>query len=856
MTDKTIRMNDFPYIFIRRMIKISATVMILAAGMTVAANAQDTSLTEETVNEYKKIRQMQFDGINEEEIYDTAYRVMELAVAALSQPETEESEADQCKGILQDLDNQMARAAVHYSSLGDSGNMTKFAKAYIDIQGLPQMSGVDFKRDPELYPALVYVAASGSYNSGDVESAIKYFEEYLNTGDTKHREPVSLFYGQAILKTGQQQRGVEALVNAANEYPGNYQILTIAMQLCIDTKERGKLAPLVERALTYKPNDEKLLNLQAQVYEDNQNYRQALDTYMHLDEIHPNSLNINESIARCYYNLGTSYYNESIMAVTDKDASKSRRQSSAYFSSAAEKYEELCENDPNNLKYLKAMASSYATLGNKSKVESINVRMQALGGSPIAMNDMPVIMGDPQAAGRNTGAREIPSYQEYAQSFVTEEITKWAQRGEFEKVDDYTKRMSPESIRNEQKRLSAITEEKYLKEFSKNLVLSEMKLQPYDVENETYAINSDFGPVYINVPLKNKEAEIFKNSWEKVQLRNVKFYIQNDQIAISNITFRSPNGKEYTYNAANALAYEPPVVDVELDKLIAANTTPSAKSQQQPAGNKGGGKSTKITVESDVDKNIPQSKTQNSNMIALIIANENYSKVSNVASAEHDGDIFARYCVETLGVPEKQVLHFKDATFGNTLSAISQLKNSVKALGPQTEVIVYYAGHGVPDENTAEAYMMPTDADPMVMATAYPLSKLYEELNDMGAAHVMVFMDACFSGANRGEGMLAEARGVVRKAKPATLRGSMFVLSAADNNETALPYKEKNHGLFTYFLLKKLQDSKGNATLGELADYVSQEVAKTASIELNKPQNPKMTATGEISTMLSKKKLR
>ena len=49
----------------------------------------------------------------------------------------------------------------------------------------------------------------------------------------------------------------------------------------------------------------------------------------------------------------------------------------------------LSANDPNDVKYLKAMATSYACLGNKSKVESINVRLTALGQPTTAMNTMP-----------------------------------------------------------------------------------------------------------------------------------------------------------------------------------------------------------------------------------------------------------------------------------------------------------------------------------------------------------------------------------------------------------------------------------------------------------------------------------
>lgn len=845
---------------------ISAIILTCGAATLVAAPqddvtpvevaevaVDDTPSVEKAVELYKTIREQRLENAPEEDIYETAFKAYQAASKAIALENLTDEETDQLRGILLDLNTTLARAAVNYSSKGDSRNMTRFARAFVDTQLMPQMATAEFRRDPELYPALVYVAASGSYNAGDIDNAIKYFETYLATGDQKNRENVALFYGQSLLQTQQPTRGLETIVAAANEFPANFQLLTIAMQTCLDSGRRDLVGPLVERALTFKPTDEKLLNLQAQVHEDNRNYRQALDIYMQLDEMRPNSLSINEAIARCYYNLGTANYNESITAVNEKDAAKSRRQSNAYFSSAAEKYEELAQNDPNNTKYLKAMASSYAVLGNKSKVDAANVQLSALGASVVAMNDMPVIMGDGQGAKKAVESRNIPSYQEYAQAYVTEEITKWAQRGEFEKVEDYTKRLAPENIRKEQKRLSAITEEKYLKEYANHLMISELKLQPYDVENETYAITSDFGPVYIKVPLKNKEAELFKNTWEKVQIRNAKFFIHDDNIAISTITFHSPNGKDYTYNANAALAYEPPVVDVDLQKLVAVNQGPKTPAQ----GNTGSkGKTKKLTVESDVDKDIPVNKQTNTNTIALIIANENYGKVSAVTAAEHDGEIFARYCRETLGIPDGQVLLYQDATYGNTLSAISRLKNTVQALGPDTDVIFYYAGHGVPDESSKEAYMLPVDADPMVMATAYPLSKLYEELGNLGAQNVMVFMDACFSGSNRGEGMLADARGVVLRPKPVAPKGNMFVLSAADGQETALPWNEKNHGLFTYYLLKKLQDSKGNATLKEIADYVSAQVQKTASTTLEKPQHPKMTATGPISDELNKKKLR
>ena len=53
-------------------------------------------------------------------------------------------------------------------------------------------------------------------------------------------------------------------------------------------------------------------------------------------------------------------------------------------------------------------------------------------------------------------------------------------------------------------------------------------------------------------------------------------------------------------------------------------------------------------------------------------------------------------------------------------------------------------------------------------------------------------------------------------------------------DETAWPYKEKGHGLFTYFLLKKLQQSAGEATLDELSDYLVMQVRRQSALNLKK----------------------
>ena len=91
------------------------------------------------------------------------------------------------------------------------------------------------------------------------------------------------------------------------------------------------------------------------------------------------------------------------------------------------------------------------------------------------------------------------------------------------------------------------------------------------------------------------------------------------------------------------------------------------------------------------------------------------------------------------------------------------------------------------------------------------------------------------------------ACGVAIKPKDFEPQGNVVVFSATKDDETAMPYRNKNHGLFTYYLLKKLQDTKGAVTVGELSDYVTDRVRK-ASVEVNgKAQTPTVRSSVALS---------
>jgi len=259
---------------------------------------------------------------------------------------------------------------------------------------------------------------------------------------------------------------------------------------------------------------------------------------------------------------------------------------------------------------------------------------------------------------------------------------------------------------------------------------------------------------------------------------------------------------------------------------------------------------------SDVAVNIPTTNTRNDKTFAVIIANEDYRREEQVIFAKNDGETFKKYCIQTLGLPEKNVHIVTDATLNDIRGEIDWISNVADAFKGAANFIFYYAGHGIPDETSKSAYLLPVDGYGANVNTGYKLDDLYQTLGKLPAKSITIFMDACFSGAQRNGEMLASARGVAIKALAGKPIGNMVVFSAAQGDETAYPYREKGHGMFTYFLLKKLQETKGETTLGELSNYITDNVRQQSIVINSKNQTPTVTPSTTLANRWQEMKLK
>ncbi len=234
----------------------------------------------------------------------------------------------------------------------------------------------------------------------------------------------------------------------------------------------------------------------------------------------------------------------------------------------------------------------------------------------------------------------------------------------------------------------------------------------------------------------------------------------------------------------------------------------------------------------------PKTKTKTPDGIAIVIGIENYQYVSKASYAYHDAEVFREYLSETMGFNKAKVKIITNrqatlAEFNKLLSPNGWLTRNVTP--GKSEIVIYFSGHGIPDRKTQQTGLLPFDVDPNY-SIGFRLNDLYASLGNLNARSVSVFLDTCFTGENRERRMLLDARGIVVVPSEKSMPNNITILSAASGGQFSSALKQKEHGLFTYYVLKGLSgnadDNKDKKlTIGELGKYVQAKVKEQAAME-------------------------
>ncbi len=262
-------------------------------------------------------------------------------------------------------------------------------------------------------------------------------------------------------------------------------------------------------------------------------------------------------------------------------------------------------------------------------------------------------------------------------------------------------------------------------------------------------------------------------------------------------------------------------------------------------------------------KVMPVSTKRFPDAIALVIGIRDYQdpQIPKVDYALQDAQMMKRLYIETYGIPEANVFYLENASLarlteylGNEVTHKGRLFSLIRP--GETDLFVYYSGHGAPVSETNTGYFVPSDCNPSLLEiSGYSLDTFYRNLGKLQARYLNVVIDACFSGSSAAGMLIKNASPIyIKLSKQEALGENATLLTSAKENEISSWYPEKAHSLFTYYYLKGLQgeadvDQNRRITSREMGDWLNAQVGSTAMKLYNRSQTPSVLA-GDSTVLL------
>ena len=368
----------------------------------------------------------------------------------------------------------------------------------------------------------------------------------------------------------------------------------------------------------------------------------------------------------------------------------------------------------------------------------------------------------------------------------------------------------------------------------------------------------DFKESIITIPYINPDETKTISSEFSIKYNEAGIYDHKDFSIVAQIDEYTHKKKEVKY-----LAFTSGELNYEMNLVTGVSSKPVNYAQALPASapetspispaatvmlseNKAQEPSKPIAIKSELMEGLTQIKNSQSKRFALVIGNEDYNIMKrestyqpNVEYAIQDATTFAQYAQNVMGVPSTNIILLKNATYIEMKQSLVKLETLAKRNPGELEIIVYYAGHGQIDSDSHESYLIPVDVSLTTPTFGIKLEEFYTSLSSCKAKRSIVFLDACYSGVGRG---------IVVKPKDTPIKGNLIVMTATSSTQRSMPYHDKGHGMFTYFLLKTLKDSQGTISIGNLFEEVHSAV-ETNSIWINNmEQTPELLNGPDIKS--------
>jgi uncharacterized caspase-like protein len=242
--------------------------------------------------------------------------------------------------------------------------------------------------------------------------------------------------------------------------------------------------------------------------------------------------------------------------------------------------------------------------------------------------------------------------------------------------------------------------------------------------------------------------------------------------------------------------------------------------------------------------------------VAIIIGIEKYKSAPDADFANRDARFFYDYAKRALGIKPENIRLLVD-DIANSVEILRSFKTWLpsRVNKNNTDVYVFYSGHGLPSEDGDSLYFLPHEVErDLLERTAITQKEVVQAIQRTTPKSVTMFIDSCYSGQSRtGTSLLASARPISIAPKASTDFPSNFmVISASAPDQISSSSPELKHGIFSYYLMLGMEgeadaNKDGQITVGEMQAYLSQHVSRRA-IGMNRTQSPQ--TMGDLNRVL------
>lgn len=205
---------------------------------------------------------------------------------------------------------------------------------------------------------------------------------------------------------------------------------------------------------------------------------------------------------------------------------------------------------------------------------------------------------------------------------------------------------------------------------------------------------------------------------------------------------------------------------------------------------------------------------------ALVIGNNNYLHLNKLQTAVSDAQEMARVLHDTYGFTTRLLYN---ATRDDILTALVDYR---RTLPPNSNLLIYYAGHGFDDRDAGEAYWLPIDAQKDNNENWISADDITRDVRTIASQHVLIISDSCYSGV-----LSRDADAAINPRERGVFLAKMWssksrTLMASGGDEPVADGGGGGHSVFANAVLQSLaQMAETEFTAGTLFQHVQPMVA-------------------------------